>query len=88
MTTWVYIHISTAAFFLIFLRGLQQQNVVHGNYKLAVLTAFGLAVADVLVIFNASQYGLASIFPVGVGAACGVTLSMYIHKRFIHKKSI
>jgi hypothetical protein len=85
MTTLQMVYISGASWLLVFLRGIQQQNVIHGKYKLAVITTFGLAIADVLVIYNAALYGIAAIIPIAIGGVCGITLSMYVHRNFLHK---
>lgn len=70
-----------ASFGLVFLRGLQQLNVVHGRYLAAALTPFAIAVAEVASVLFVVANGCEAIPFVGAGGACGVTLAMYIFHR-------
>jgi len=71
---------------MVFLRALQQQNVIHGYYKWAAVTSYALAVMEVSVIYTIASVGYSSILWVGTGGAIGVTLSMYVHRRYINKE--
>ncbi len=67
-------------FALIFLRAWQQQNVIHGFYVWAVITSYGIALADVLTVVGITKYGVASVIYVGTGGALGVVCAMALHK--------
>ena len=73
--------LTAATFLLVFLRAWQQQNVIHGYYKWAFVTSYGLALADVMVIIEVVNYGMMAIPYVGTGGAIGVITAMKLHKR-------
>jgi hypothetical protein len=73
---------STAA--LVFLRAIQQQNVIHGNYILAAITPFAIATAEVASIVWIVDRGWPAIPWVGAGGAIGVTAGMWIYRRLRH----
>ena len=75
------ITLSAATFLLVFLRAWQQQNVIHGWYFWAVITSYGLALADVLVVIGVVKYGLSAIPFVGTGGALGVVCAMKLHRK-------
>jgi hypothetical protein len=70
-----------ATFALVFLRGLQQLNVVHGRYLAAAITPFAIACAEVASVLFVVQTGWSAVPFVGAGGACGVTLAMYVFRR-------
>jgi len=74
-----------ATAFLVALRAFQSQNVIHGNYKLAVLTSFGMAVGEITLILNVVNIGWGSAIWVGTGGAIGVCLAMYTHRKYVQK---
>lgn len=73
--------IAIATFALVFLRGIQQQNVIHGQYLLAAVTPFALAVAEVASVVWVVEVGWPAVPWVGLGGALGVTLAMFLHRR-------
>ena len=79
--------IMLATFALIFLRAIQQQNVIHGHYILASLTPYAIACAEVAMILWVVKSGWSSVPWVGTGGALGVTLGMYVHRRFLGAKT-
>ena len=70
-----------ASFALVFLRGLQQLNVVHGRYLAAATTPFAIAGAEVASVLFVVESGWPAVPFVGLGGACGVCLAMYVFKR-------
>jgi len=74
-----------ATAFLVALRAFQSQNVIHGNYKLAVLTSYGMAIGEITLILNVVNIGWGSAVWVGTGGAIGVCLAMYGHRKFVQK---
>jgi hypothetical protein len=75
-----------ATAFLVALRAFQNQNVIHGNYKLAAVTSYGIAIGEITLIINVINIGWASVFWVGTGGVIGVCTAMYLHRRFVQKK--
>lgn len=67
----------------VFLRAIQQQNVIRGLYPHAVATSFAIAIADAIVILSIVSAGLWAIPWFGLGGAIGVTSAMWIHRRYI-----
>jgi hypothetical protein len=74
-----------STFMLVFLRAFQQQNVIHANFRLAALTSYMLAIAEVATVLWMVKQGWSSVLWVGTGGACGVTSSMYIYRRHFKK---
>ena len=77
--------IFAATFALVFLRAIQQQNVIHGQYWLAAVTPYAIAVAEVASVVWVVQTGWAAIPWVGTGGALGVTSAMWIHRKHMRK---
>lgn len=73
--------IMAATIMLVFLRAIQQQNVIHGHYAMAAITPYFIAIAEVATVLWVVQIGWAAIPWVGTGGAIGVTLAMIIHRR-------
>ena len=74
--------LAIATMILVFLRAIQQQNVIHGHYVLAAVVPFGIAASEVAMVLWVVSTGWASVPYVGLGGAIGVTLGMYVHRRF------
>jgi hypothetical protein len=70
----------------VFLRAFQTQNVIGGHFLTAAGTSYLMAVGEVAVVLFVVDEGWASIPWVGTGGAIGVTLSMYIHKKWFKDK--
>jgi len=78
------VKILIATFALVFLRAIQQQNVIGGHYVLAAITPYAIAVAEVATIVWVVQIGWPAIPWVGTGGALGVTSAMYLYRRWAH----
>lgn len=74
-----------AAFSMVFLKGLQSQNVIHGHYYAAVVVSLLLAVAEVGLISTVALAGWASLPPVALGGCVGILGAMVFHRRFIRR---
>jgi len=74
-----------AVYCTIFLKAMQQQNVIGGHYQWAVLTSYMLAVVEVATIIWIVHTGWSAIPWVGTGASMGCISAMYIHRRFIRR---
>lgn len=69
------------SFITIFLRGLQTQNVIHGNYKGAAITSLLMSISNVAFIGLIAVDPYASLIPTSIGSVLGVVLSMYLKRR-------
>ena len=72
-----------AAFVLIFLKAMQQQNVVGGHYYWAIPTTLVMAAAEIAIVLEVVKGNWGAWPYMATGAALGVLLGMYIHRRFI-----
>lgn len=77
--------IFAATFVLVFLRGIQQQNVIHGNYLAAAITPYFLACAEVASVLYVVSTGWSAIPYVGTGGAIGIVFSMLAHRRYCNR---
>ena len=77
--------LTIATFALVFLRAIQQQNVIHGHYIWAAVTPFALAAAEVATVLWVVQVGWPSVPWVGMGGAAGVTTGMFVHRRYFRR---
>ena len=75
--------LATAA--LVFLRAIQQQNVIHGHYVMAAITPYGIAIAEVAMVLFVVDTGWPSIPWVGTGGAIGVIAGMIVHRRIFRR---
>ena len=76
------IKLTLATTALVFLRSIQQQNVIHGHYLMAAIVPFGIAAAEVALVLWVVTTGWQAVPFVGVGGAIGATAGMYVHRRF------
>lgn len=74
--------ILAATFLLVFLRAIQQQNVIHGHYMLAAITPYAIAVGEVATVLWVVDTGWSAIPWVGTGGALGVTAGMWVHRKW------
>lgn len=70
-----------STFALVFLRALQSQHVIHGQYMYAAITPFAIAAADVCCVLLVVETGWRAIPWAGTGGAIGVTFAMWVHRR-------
>lgn len=66
---------------LVFMRAVQQLNVMHHHYILAAITPFFIAAGEVANVLYMVHLGWIAAPFVGIGGAIGVTLAMFLHKR-------
>lgn len=72
-----------ASFTYVFLRAMQQLNVVHNQYWWVMPTSIAMGLCDVWIILlivrsETIWIGVTN----GVGAGIGAVLAMYLHNRF------
>lgn len=66
---------------LVFMRAVQQLNVMHGHYALAAITPYFIACGEVASVLYVVHIGWAAVPWVGTGGSIGVTAAMALHKR-------
>lgn len=74
-----------ATFSLVFLRAIQQQNVIGGHYIAAALTSFAMAAAEVALMLQVIEHTWDTVPWIGLGGAMGVTAAMVTHRRLFGK---
>ncbi len=75
-----------SSFCLVFLLGLQQQNVTHQLHGWSVVTSFAIAAAQVVFIKETvSGDYLTSILLLGAGGGLGASASILVHTRWIRR---
>lgn len=77
--------LATAA--LVFLRAVQQLNVVHSLYLPAAVTSYLIAAAEIGVVLSIVNHGWSAVAYIGTGGAIGVTAAMLFHKAMRKKLS-
>lgn len=81
------IYALAATMALVFLRAIQQQNVVGGHYFAAAATSYLMAGAEIGVVLSVVEYGWSAIPWIGTGGAIGVTAAMSLHRRVFRKRT-
>lgn len=71
-------------FLSVFAMGFQSRNVNNGDYKYAALSSLFIGLSSVY-LWNTVPATLVGGLIYGASGSCGITLSMWIHKRFIQK---
>jgi len=73
---------------LVFLKAIQQQNVVGAHYAAAVATSYALGFAELYLIHAAAQAGAAwpVALAIGTGGALGVTAAMRAHPHLVTRR--
>lgn len=73
---------------MVFLLGIQQQNVTHEHHGWSLITAYLIAIAQTAFLKEAVAMDYwNAVFLLGTGGALGASLSMVVHKRFIRRRS-
>ena len=75
-------------FLMVFLLAFQTQNVMHKLYFNAAMTSMAIAVAQFVTIREVISGEWWSVLGMGIGGACGVTLSIFIHTKYIRKEVV
>lgn len=69
------------SFVTIFLRGLQTQNIINGEYKWAAITSCLMSVCNVAFIGMVVVDPWKSLVPSAIGGTLGVLLSMKLKRK-------
>lgn len=71
----------------IFMKAMQQQNVIHRVWLAIPFTTYGIAACDVFVIGGVVHYGIAwsTVNGMALGGTTGCILAMLVHKKYFIK---
>ncbi len=73
-----------ASFMFVFLKAIQQLNVVRAKYLWIVPTSYAMAACEVYAVAAVATNGWGwIILPIGSGAALGCCLAVWTHGKFI-----
>lgn len=78
--------IFVAGFGSVFALGFQSRNVNHGNYGWAAATSFAIGIMQTALwgqLFSNLTWPATIAY--SLSGACGITASMYVHKRWVAK---
>jgi len=84
MTDYLLMFVSN--FFVVFLLGLQSKNVNQGRYLAAILTSFGISMANFLFIRYAASGDMTVFTTCAAGGACGIAFSIWFYSNVIEAK--
>lgn len=74
-----------AAFALVFIKAVQQLNIVNYKYFLVIPTSFCFAAGEIFIVLQIVK-GSWEIWPyMGAGAALGAISAMWLYKKVIKK---
>lgn len=78
------------SFIGIFMKAMQQQNVIHRKFIAVPFTTYGIAACDVFVIGGVVNYGIAwsTVNGLALGGATGCVLAMMVHKKIFSRPQI
>lgn len=71
---------AAVTFALVFLRAVQQLNVIHDRWVWAAITPFALAAAEVGLILVVVNKGWPAVPWIGAGGSAGVLSAMALHR--------
>jgi hypothetical protein len=75
-----------SSFCMVFLLGIQQQNIVHGHYFYSAITSMCIAMVQVLFIQGvATGEYWTTVIPLGLGGAIGASCSMLFHRKILRR---
>lgn len=74
------------SFLQVFLLGLQSKNVNQGRYGAAVVTSFGISVANFTFVKYAASGGYTAFALCSAGGCCGIAFSIWFYQKFMERK--
>ena len=74
-----------SSFVAIFLKAMQQQNVIHGNWIMVPFVSLGLAVTEVAIVLFVVEAGWPAIPWMGTGAGAGAVCAMWLHRKLFKR---
>lgn len=75
-----------SSFFTVFLLGIQSRNINQSRYMAAVLTSFGISIANFTFIKYVAAGSYLTFVICATGGCMGVAFSIWFYKNIIEKK--
>lgn len=72
-------------FFVVFLLGLQSKNVNQSRYVAAVVTSFGISVAQFIFVKYAATGSYDAFFICAAGGCSGIAFSIWFYDEVMHR---
>lgn len=87
MVNWILIFISQLVW--VGLRSFQQRNVAFDNYTAVMPTSCAMAIVEVYIIASIAKSGwhVPLVLAMALGGGIGCLLAMYIHKKWLPRKT-
>lgn len=70
------------SFVTVFLKGIQTQTVVNGDFKLAFIISCVMSISTSLGVLILIDTGVISLIPISLGSSIGVILSMKVYRDY------
>ncbi len=74
-----------SAFCVVFLLGFQQKNVHGGHYVAAVITSFGIGIAQICLWRLVPEADAGQVIATLAGGPTGIVTAMWLHPRVMRK---
>ena len=81
-----YLAMFFASMAVVFLLGLQSKNVNQSRYLSAIVTSFGISVANFTFVKYASHGGALSFWVSAAGGCIGIALSIWFYDKVLHTR--
>jgi len=72
-------------FCYVFLRSMQQQNVIHANWILIAPISMLMAFGDAFIISAVATHGVDLWWAMGIGGFTGCWASMWLHRNYLRR---
>lgn len=81
-----YLLMFCSSFFTVFLLGIQSKNIINSRYLAAVVTSFGISVAQFAFIKFVASGSYTAFFICAFGACAGVSASIWFYDHVLKRK--
>jgi uncharacterized oligopeptide transporter (OPT) family protein len=81
-----YLAMFLSNFFVVFLLGLQSKNVHQSRYVAAMVTSFGISIANFVFVKYAATGSYGVFFACAAGGSLGIAFSIWFYKHVIERK--
>lgn len=76
-----------SSFFSVFLLGLQSKNVMHSRYTAAIITSFGISVAQFTFIKFVAVGSSTTFLICALGGCAGISFSIWVYDNILKSKT-
>jgi hypothetical protein len=82
-----YVGMFVSNFFVVFLLGMQSKNVQQSRYVAAIMTSFGISVAQAMFVHYVSTGNLFNFMVCAVGGCFGIAAAIWTHDNLMRKEN-